>query len=771
MAAENYVDVLDQLHAAGLVGRGVDDGLRVGTLVRTGVEDDREKRGWYSLHELSIDGKTYLVGSFGVWRGNDNGAQKIELRKTKLSDDQRAALKKRISEDRRRADAARKAEAKRAAAAAASAWSKCAASGESEYLVRKAVQGYGVRYAPSGALVIPVMDINLQIHGLQLIRDKVLAKKKRRPVKEFWPRGMSKRGHFHLLGMPGDVVLVAEGYATAATVHQATGGVPTVVAFDAGNLRPVCEALRKRYPRTKVVICADDDAFGEKNAGIEAASAAALAVGGSWLIPAWAEPDARAALFAKRGIKRTDFNDLASDEGIASVTRLLQAHLGSIGWQAGASASPAEQGGGEGEKLRPISSLDELLKRFSLVYGHGGSVFDHQEHRLLTLSDMRDACIRRELHRQWAEHPDRDIVRPDNVGFDPTETDEQITCNIWSGWPTEPKAGSCELLLDMLRHMCSADRDPDRLYQWVLRWLALPIQRPGAKMKTALVVHGPQGAGKNAFFEAVMDIYGHYGRMIDQNALEDKFNDWASGKLFLVADEVVARSDLYHVKNKLKSFITGKWVRINPKNMAAHDEKNHANIVFLSNESMPVVLEQDDRRHCVIWTPAKKEPAYYKAVFAELNNGGVAALHDYLLGIDLGDFYTAIAPPETNARRELLNVSQDSTTRFWDDLCLESTVRRIRPALSKDVYEFYKLWCARNGNRAAPLPKLQNAWLRRLNIATERKRYYSVGNAVLGPHSIFMMGEQPPEGGDEKTYLGESIAEFQQALDDYKGQA
>ena len=49
--------------------------------------------------------------------------------------------------------------------------------------------------------------------------------------------------------------------------------------------------------------------------------------------------------------------------------------------------------------------------------------------------------------------------------------------------------------------------------------------------------------------------------------------------------------------------VMGEQIRINPKNMAAYWEANHVNMVFLSNEAMPVVLEDDDRRHAVIWTP------------------------------------------------------------------------------------------------------------------------------------------------------------------------
>ena len=52
------------------------DSLEVGRMMRCKVEGDREKRGWYHLHEWRTDaGELLIVGSFGVWRGNDNGAQ------------------------------------------------------------------------------------------------------------------------------------------------------------------------------------------------------------------------------------------------------------------------------------------------------------------------------------------------------------------------------------------------------------------------------------------------------------------------------------------------------------------------------------------------------------------------------------------------------------------------------------------------------------------------------------------------------------------------
>ena len=152
--------------AAGLIVNS----LEPGRLMRCSVTDSREKRGWYSVHELILDdGDTILVGSFGIWHGNDNGAQKISLQKRVLNADQKTALKAKIAEDRRRANAARAAVAARAAQRANRVWSQCNTTGHSDYLSRKGVGGHGVRYTETGALVVPIANMHGHIHGMQYI--------------------------------------------------------------------------------------------------------------------------------------------------------------------------------------------------------------------------------------------------------------------------------------------------------------------------------------------------------------------------------------------------------------------------------------------------------------------------------------------------------------------------------------------------------------------------------------------------------------------------
>ena len=770
--ASNYDDVLAQLTGAGLLV----DSLEIGKRRRCKVEGDTEKRGWYHLHELRLPtGDDLIVGSYGVWRGTDNNATKVELRKTELSQEQRESLRKRLAEDKRMAELARRADAERAAVKAAAAWKKCTEQGDCDYLQRKGVQGHGVRFSPQGAMVIPMLDVAGKVHGLQIIRGKQTGTRKRLD-KEFWPAGLIKKGHFHLIGMPGAIILVVEGYATGASVYEATG-ICVAVAFDAGNLAPVAGELHRRYKQARILVCADDDAFSDGNPGVTSASAAAMEAGGAFVVPMFADEPARRLAFETKGQKISDFNDLHALEGLHVVRTQLENRITVLGWRI--AKNPAAKSLGEGSQpdkdpLRPIETVDELLERFAMVYGQGGAVFDHQEHSLVGLSDMRDACMSRAIHRSWMEHPDREMVRVSEVGFDPAETDKSIRCNLWGGWPTTPKAGRCETILDLARYMFGEQ------FEWVMRWLAYPIQHPGAKMKSALVIHGPQGVGKNLIFELVMLIYGVYGRAVDQNAIEDKFNDYSSRKLFLIFDEVVARSDLYHIKNKLKAFITSDYIRINPKNMAAYDERNHVNVVFLSNEAMPVVLEEDDRRHCVIWTPPKLSRDFYREVQAEIDAGGVAALHHYLLHLPLGDFDNHTLPPMSAAKRELIDLGLDSPSRFV--LALEAgdvpgfpgkdRPKLLTPALSQDMFDLYQTWCSNVGLKALNLPRFSNALMRKHDAKTTRKRYDLGDGATKGPSAILDLpgGQELPVGTNETYWLGERIQIFRTALKDYKGQ-
>jgi putative DNA primase/helicase len=106
-----------------------------------------------------------------------------------------------------------------------------------------------------------------------------------------------KEGCFHIVGLGLDdlakapVIVVAEGYATAATLRQ-TLGHATVSAFDSGNLAPVAQALHRKYPDKPIVVACDDDRHLELTHGVNPGRTkgdeAARLVGGVALLPIFA---------------------------------------------------------------------------------------------------------------------------------------------------------------------------------------------------------------------------------------------------------------------------------------------------------------------------------------------------------------------------------------------------------------------------------------------------------------------------------------------------
>ncbi len=168
------------------------------------------------------------------------------------------------------------------------------------YIVRKGIKPVGdIHVTNDGKLVVPVFDEHGEPMSLQFITGN--------GGKRFLTGGQIQGGLFPLPGGNGPRY-IAEGFATAATIHEATGET-VLAAFNAGNLLPVAKLARGRYPERVIVICADDDhetaAREGKNPGLAKATEAALAARALLAVPRFAAPSGG-----------TNFNDLATAESI-----------------------------------------------------------------------------------------------------------------------------------------------------------------------------------------------------------------------------------------------------------------------------------------------------------------------------------------------------------------------------------------------------------------------------------------------------------------------
>jgi len=275
-----------------------------GELHRFKVSDDKNgsRNGWYVLF-----GDRNPKGCFGSWKLGINETWSLKNYST-YTPQEKAEYAKQMAQAR---DERKKAQAithKEARSEADKLWSDAKPeTGSHKYLEDKGVQAYRIR--SSGAnLLIPLRDSGGILHSIQTIDES---------GKKLFLSGGAIQGHYFSIGKPNRKIIIAEGYSTAATIHQATGHA-TAVSFNAGNILPVAKALRERFPDIEIIIAGDNDSQTEGNPGKSKATEAALAVNGRAVIPE----------FINTETKPTDFNDLAALEGIEQVKKLIDSTPG-----------------------------------------------------------------------------------------------------------------------------------------------------------------------------------------------------------------------------------------------------------------------------------------------------------------------------------------------------------------------------------------------------------------------------------------------------------
>jgi putative DNA primase/helicase len=262
----------------------------------------RDDAGWYVLH---LDGVP--AGVFGDWRTGltQTWCSKADKAMTQA---EREAHRQRIKAMQAERDAERAQRQHEASATAAARWQAATPTGTHPYLTAKGVQAHGTRVESDGYLVVPMRDADGKLWNIERINPADSKDKRGLP-------GGRRTGCYHSIGKPKDVLIVCEGFATSASIHEATGQA-AAVAFTAGNLVPVAEALHAKYPALKIIIAADDDHLKDGNPGLTKATQAARAVGGLLAVPTFP---------GDRPDKATDFNDLHQLAGFDAVRRCIEA--------------------------------------------------------------------------------------------------------------------------------------------------------------------------------------------------------------------------------------------------------------------------------------------------------------------------------------------------------------------------------------------------------------------------------------------------------------
>jgi putative DNA primase/helicase len=469
------------------------------------------------------------------------------------------------------------------------------------------------------------------------------------------------------------------------------------------------------------------------------------------------------------------------------VVSLVDAAASKAASQPSAGATAPDAGAGEAassgaakpakkpEKEIDWGKFNHLVENFTLIYPTD-TVWDGAKRKIVKIGNLAHA-FSSDYVRMWKASINRKQVDDHEVVFDPTESCPAHYVNLFDGIAMEPKKGEVLPIIELVRYLTSRAsedaQEADDVMHWLLQWLAYPLQHVGAKLRTSVVMHGDEGAGKNFLFDLVASIYGKYGVLVGQDELEDKFNDWRSCKLFVVGDEVSSRQELVHNKNRLKALITSATVQINPKNLPRREEANHMNVVFLSNEITPLALDNSDRRYLVIYTPRAKDFEFYRKLGKWRDNGGTEAFYQFLLEYPLEGFDPYAPAPQTVAKRDLIDINRKSPELFWLAWKAGEIDLPYWPCSTSQAYRAYTKWCQRIGDR---FPFKQNLFTRNLLRISEGEGY-PLREKVMSPKDelgtykairmLLTLPEQPPEGQPAGVWAGDSRDAFEKELNRY----
>ena len=258
---------------------------------------DGKPNGWYQNHKTGVQGKWLATGHV-------------------LSEEAKRELHREAANTLSAAEIERQAVQEKAQKRAYAKWMNAEPVQDHPYLNRKGVESFELRQDRQGNLVVPGFDLDTGC--LQTV--EYINKDGGKWFEKDCPK---KRAVCVLPNKDaletGNVVLMVEGYATGASVHQATG-LPVAVAFDAGNIKDAALAIRKKLPNAQITICADNDPPRPDgtNIGVMKAKEAAAAISGARVVVADFSKDERS-----RGLK--DFNDLHQARGLAAVKKNILA--------------------------------------------------------------------------------------------------------------------------------------------------------------------------------------------------------------------------------------------------------------------------------------------------------------------------------------------------------------------------------------------------------------------------------------------------------------
>ena len=608
------------------------------------------------------------------------------------------------------------------------------------YLARKGVKSFGLRYgefeverleAETGeiiiskmkALLVPLLDRSKQIWSLQAISAKEGGSK-------LLLKNGRKSGNFFVMGKPQTfkgrrVFVLVEGYATGASVHEATGHM-VFACIDAGNLRNVARQLRERDPEAIIVVGADNDLWGHRadgspyNPGMEAAKLVAAEVDALIAAPDFCENDATGKDEKGRLKGPKDWNDWHGINGLNSVAEhfadALEGALQKLVQQVMEIAATDQQQAMlptcdekrrhhqqlENRRLQESEvglvipsdlSVDVMIERCVWIAGgrqvayvtEDRSLFlKFDEFRALTVSSktqvevqQRDKPLNKWCANATLWQADKRRVDAMTATFHPgsptitTDPNGLRAVNTWRPIKRWPATVSVSPFLEQVEYLFP---DLTELNAFI-DWLAHIEQRPGELPHYGwLHIAENTGTGRNWVASLLARVFrGYVAPNVDLPALLDSpYNGELGGRVLAIVDEVQegASEGNYRNAERLKSMVNAEMRTVNNKYGLKYVEFNALRWLVFSNHKNALPLNDEDRRFRVVMHKAPpRSPQIYEGLYALLKDANfINSVGVYLRERDISRFKPGERPPLNADKLAAIAASKPMSTQAAEEI-------------------------------------------------------------------------------------------------------
>jgi len=309
---------------------------------------------------------------------------------------------------------------------------------------------------------------------------------------------------------------------------------------------------------------------------------------------------------------------------------------------------------------RAFTPSGALLKPEQFNATFGGYVFQ--------IDETGDKTTR----KAWEAFTESQVVRfpkVENICFRPElepgsiiRDDGATLVNTYVPIDTPRKQGDPGRFLTHLEKVLPVPRDREIL----LSYIAACVQHKGVKFQWAPLLQGTEGNGKTLFTRCVAHALGHkYTHLPKASDIDNKFNAWISGKLFIGIEDVFVPEHKREVIEAIKPLITNDRIEIQAKGSDQITGDNRANFLLNANLRDAIRKTRNDRRFCVFYT-AQQGAAdlerdgmtgdYFPELYAWLRGGGYAIVADYLDRYPIPDEFN----PATSCHRAPATSSTDA---------------------------------------------------------------------------------------------------------------